>query len=456
MRFLSVLFIVLIIIGLEGCGRSENRGMQGDMPNILVIYVDDVGYNDLGCYGARDEAIETPNIDRMAADGIRFTDWFSACNVCAPSRAALLTGRYPNRCGLPVCPSGDAFGDDFRRNIGLQQSEITIQEVLKPLGYMTAMYGKSHLGDDPVFYPMRHGFDEYYGSLVNFPIQGTCPVFEGDSVVEQAVRYQDIHSRLTRRTVEFMKRSQQAGKPFFIYLAHYLCHGPWDPNRKFATDEEWEIYQNQPVKGHLKDGGDKLYPALVRELDWHVGEVLKAIEDLDIDENTLVFLISDNGPWLPAGSAWPLRGSKYNTFEGGHRVPSIARWKGRIPAGQVSDALCSTMDLFPTIAHLAGAGLPGDREIDGINIWPVLRGDKNGRGHDILYYYNGITLEAVRDEKWKLHLPREQHCKVYWSNGNLGGFTSLDKPALFNLETDIEEKSDVADEYPVVVERLLD
>ena len=137
-------------------------------------------------------------------------------------------------------------------------------------------------------------------------------------------------------------------------------------------------------------------------------------------------------------------------------MPSIARWKGRIPAGQVSDALCSTMDLFPTIAHLAGAGLPGDREIDGINIWPVLRGDKNGRGHDILYYYNGITLEAVRDEKWKLHLPREQHCKVYWSNGNLGGFTSLDKPALFNLETDIEEKSDVADEYPVVVERLLD
>jgi arylsulfatase A-like enzyme len=423
--------------------------VPGDLPNILVVFVDDVGYNDLGCYGARDETIKTPNMDRMAAEGIRFTDWFSACNVCAPSRAALLTGRYPNRCGLPVCPSGDAFGDDFRRNIGLQQSEITIPELLKSLGYMSAMYGKSHLGDDPIFYPMRHGFDEYYGSLVNFPIQGTCPI------VEPAGRYQDIHTRLTRRTIEFMKRSQEAGKPFFVYLAHYLCHGPWDPNRRFATDEEWGIYQNQPVRGHLKDGGDRIYPALVRELDWHVGEVLKAIEDLDMDENTLVFLISDNGPWLPAGSAWPLRGSKYNTFEGGHRVPSLAWWPGKIPAGQVSNALCTTMDLFPTIAHLTGAGLPDDREIDGINIWPVLRGDKNGRGHDILYYYNGITLEAVREEKWKLHLPREPHCKVYWSGGKLGGFSSLDKPVLFNLETDIQERSDVAGEYPHIVERLL-
>ena len=434
----------------EGCSSKFTR-----KPNFIIIFADDVGYNDLGCYNARDKAIKTPNIDQMAAEGIKFMDWFSVCNVCAPSRAALLTGRYPNRCGLPVCPSGDAFGEDFRRNIGLQQSEITIPEMLKPLGYKTAMYGKSHLGDDPRFYPLHFGFDEYYGSLTNFPINGTCPVLEGDMIVEPAVRYQDIHIKLTQRTIEFMKKSRQADKPFFIYLAHYLCHGPWDPNRKFATDEEWEVYQNQPVRGHLKDGGDKLYPALVRELDWHVGEVLKAINDLGIADNTLVVFISDNGPWLPAGSAWPLRGSKFNTFEGGHRVPSIARWPGKIPAGQVSVALGSTMDYLPTIAHLAGAELPDDRKIDGIDIWPILKGDNNKRGHDILYYYNGSTLEAVREGKWKLHLPRQPDMKVYWSKGTLGGFESLDSPRLFNLKTDLEEKSNVADKYPAVVKRLL-
>lgn len=452
--FIKLMGLSSLALTVPNCFKS-NEGQRDKLPNFLLIFVDDMGYNDLGCYGARDKAIKTPNIDRMAAEGIKFKDWFSVCNVCAPSRAGLLTGRYPNRCGMPVCPSGDAFGEDFRKNIGLQQSEVTIPEMLNPLGYKTAMYGKSHLGDDPKFYPLRHGFDEYYGSLTNFPIGGTCPVLEGDTIAEPAVRYPDIHKKLTQHTINFMKESQQAGKPFFIYLAHYLCHGPCDPNREFATDEEWEIYQNQPVKGHLKDGGDKLYPALVRELDWHVGEVLKAIDELNIDENTLVIFISDNGPWLPAGSPWPLRGSKYNTFEGGHRVPSIARWPSKIPAGQISDALCSTMDYLPTIANLAGARLPGDRKIDGINIWPVLQGDKKAQGHNILYFYNGITLEAVREGKWKLHLPRQKQNRVYWSKGKIGGLQNLEKPILFNLKDDIEEKIDVSDQYPEVVERLL-
>ncbi|MHC4983987.1 MAG: sulfatase-like hydrolase/transferase, partial [Planctomycetota bacterium] len=221
-------------------------------PNFIIIFVDDMGYNDLGCYSAKDPAIKTPNLDRMATEGVRFTDWFSACSVCAPSRASLLTGRYPSRCGLPVCPNPKSWGEEWTRNIGLQASEITIAELLKPLGYMTAMYGKSHLGNDPKFYPMRHGFDEYYGSLNNFPIGGTCPVLEGDEVVEPKVRYHEIHKRLTQRTIEFMKKSKSAGKPFFIYLAHYLVHGPWEPNRRFATDAEWAVYQSQPVPGHLR------------------------------------------------------------------------------------------------------------------------------------------------------------------------------------------------------------
>lgn len=426
-----------------------------EKPNFLVILVDDLGFNDLGCYGARDPAIKTPHIDRMAEEGIRLTDWFSGCSVCAPSRAALLTGRYPQRCGLPICPTPTAFGEHYNQNTGLQDSEITIAKLLKPLGYRTAMYGKSHLGHDPKFYPLRHGFDEYYGSLSNFPIGGTSPVLEGDDVVDPAMKYQDIHKKLTRRTIDFMAKSRKAGKPFFIYLAHYLVHGPWDPNREFATDEEWAIYQKQPVKGHLRNGGDKLYPALVRELDWHVGEVLKALKEQGLEKNTFVLFMADNGPWLPAGSAWPLRGSKFNTFEGGHRVPSIARWPGRIPAKQVSDKLCSTMDVLPTIGGLAGAGLPEDRVIDGADIWDVMTGKAKGSPHDVLYYYNGLTLEVVRKGKWKLHLPRKPHMQVHWARGRLGGLHSLDEPLLYNLAEDVSEKEDVAAKHPDVVKELL-
>ncbi|MBL7133048.1 MAG: sulfatase [Phycisphaerae bacterium] len=432
-----------------------NENDVNKKPNFLVIFVDDMGYNDLGCYNAKDPAIKTPNIDRMAAEGVKFTDWFSACSVCAPSRASLLTGRYPSRCGLPVCPSGSVFGENFQKNIGLQDSEVTIAKLLAPLGYRTAWYGKSHLGNDPKFYPLRHGFDEYYGSLNNFPIGGTCPVLEGNKVVDPKVRYHQIHQKLTDRTIKFMTESKKAGKPFFIYLAHYLVHGPWEPNRKFASDAEWKVYQNQPVKGHLRNGGEKIYPALVRELDWHVGKVLAAMKELELDDNTFVVFISDNGPWLPAGSAWPLRGSKYSTFEGGHRVPAIARWPGKIPPDQTCDKLCSTMDVFPTIAAMASAKLPKDRIIDGLNILPVMQGRAGAEAHDVMYYYNGLTLEVVRRGKWKLHLPRQPHMKVYWSRGKLGGLKQIKDPILYDLSKDIREKKNVADEHPVVVKRML-
>jgi len=434
-------------LGSRGLGMPAGSGKQ---PNFIIIYADDLGYNDLRCYGARDAAIETPNIDRMAAEGIRFTDWFSACNVCAPSRASLLTGRYPSRCGMPVCANDSGRFQGWSQNIGLQQSETTIAELLRPLGYATAWYGKSHLGHGQKFLPRRHGFDEYYGSLYNFPVGGGREILEGDEVVERDVRFEQIHQRLTDRTVAFMKKSSRQGRPFFIYLAHYLVHGPWVPNRRFATDEQWASYRN--LKGRMNP---KVYPAMVRELDWHVGEVLKALKEHALDDNTFVVFISDNGPWLPAGSARPLRGSKYNTFEGGHRVPAIARFPGRIPPEQVCDKLCSTMDILPTIAALAGAALPTDRVIDGLNIWPVMQGKADAKAHDVLYYYNGVTLEVVREGKWKLHLPREQHMRVYWSRGRLGGLKSLKKPVLFDLARDVGETKDVAKKYPQVVKRLL-
>ena len=426
-------------------------------PNVLVIYVDDVGYNDIGCYDAQDPAIETPNIDQMAKEGIRFTDWISASNTCAPSRGALLTGRYPTRNGVAAGQnSTGVFGDDHVLNSGLHVSEYTMAELLKDVGYNTAMYGKSHLGFAPSMFPLTFGFDEYYGSMSNFPIGGACPIWENDTMISRGEKFQDTHIELTNRSIAFMKKSKKEKKPFFIYLSHYLAHGPWDPNRQFATDEEWKIFQNQPIRGHLQNGGDRIYPALIREMDWHVGQVLAALKELELDENTIVFFISDNGPWLPAGSAWPLGGSKYNTFEGGHRVPAIVRWPGTIPGNQISDKLMSSMDVFPTVAKLSGGKVPDDRVIDGKDVRAVLMGDKDAKGHDVLYYYGGYLLEAVRENNWKLHLPRKKENKVYWSKGKkLGGILDLEKPLLFDLSSDPTEKKDVAAKHPEVVKRLL-
>ena len=425
-------------------------------PNVLVIYVDDVGYNDIGCYGAKDPSIETPHIDQLAKQGMRFTNWISPSPVCAPSRAALLTGRYPMRNGVAAgMNTSGVFGENHVLNYGLQPSEYTLAELLRDVGYKTAMFGKSHLGFSPKFFPNHFGFDAYYGSLGNYPIGGTCVVWENDKIVDKAGKFQDVHAQLTDRTIAFMKESQKEKKPFFIYLSHYLAHGPWDPNRQFATDEEWEIYQNQPIRGHLLNGGDKIYPALIREMDWHVGKVMAALKELSLDENTLVFFISDNGPWLPGGSAWPLGGSKFNTYEGGHRVPAIVRWTGTVPANQVNDQMMSTMDVFPTVARLAGGKVPDDRVIDGKDAHAVLMGKMNAKGHEVLYYYAGHLLEAVRENNWKLHLPRKETNKVYWAKQRLGGIQNLDKPLLFDLSTDLAEKNDVAAKHPDVVQRLL-
>ena len=430
---------------------------KAEKPNVIVIYVDDVGYNDIGCYGSKDPAIQTPHIDKLAKDGMRFTNWISASNTCAPSRAALLTGRYPMRNGVAAgMNTVGVFGDDHVLHYGLQPSEYTLAELLKDVGYKTAMFGKSHLGFSPEFFPNKLGFDAYYGSLANYPVGGTCMVWENDKVVDKAGKFQDVHAQLTKRTIAFMKESQKEKKPFFIYLSHYLAHGPWDPNRQFATDKEWEIYQSQRRRGSLKNGGDRIYPALIREMDWHVGKVMTALKDLLLDENTLVFFISDNGPWLPAGSAWPLAGSKYNTYEGGHRVPAIVRWPGRVSANQINDQLMSTMDVFPTVAKLAGGKMPDDRVIDGKDAQAVLMGQKDAKGHDVLYYYNGQVLEAVREHHWKLHLPRKKVNKVYWAKQPLGGIHNLDKPMLFNLSSDLAEKNDVAAQHPEVVQRLLE
>ena len=281
--------------------------------------------------------------------------------------------------------------------------------MLKPLGYATAAYGKWHLGDADKFAPRKQGFDEYIGRKHNFHV-GKPGVWFHNEEPQGEIMFREAHQKLTDATIAFMKQQQANEKPFFIYLAHYLVHGPWSPNKEFCTPEEWASVQKR--KGGMNPTA---LPAMVRELDHHVGLVLAALKELNIEKETLVIFASDNGPWLPAGSAHPLSGGKYTTMEGGHRVPAIIRWPGRIPAGQVSDQLVSALDVLPTIAAATGASLPADRKYDGYDLMPMLSGKTDKSPRQEFAYYNGLTLEAVRREPWKLHLPRKAAHRVYWA-----------------------------------------
>jgi len=441
---------------LLSCGNPDSKDKLLK-PNVIVILADDLGYNDLGCYGAKDVGVQTTNIDRLANEGIRFTDWQSANSVCAPSRASILTGRYTPRNGQVVV--SHPFDKDQYEHLGLYQDEVTIAELLKPIGYATAAIGKWHMGEHYDYRPLRHGFDHYFGQMHNIAIGQKAEIYKDDTIIKDSAFYENMHELLTNDTKAFMRKSKEEDIPFFIYLSHYLVHGPWEPSRKFATDEEWKI--RTEVKGDIHH---KVYPAMVRELDWHVGEIISELERLDITENTIIFFISDNGPWLTnnsersAGSAWPLRGSKFNTFEGGHRVPGIVKYPGKIPAGQVSDELASSMDILPTLAHITGATLPVVKVIDGKNIWPILHNEKDAKSpHKVLYGYQGKNLQTIRKGQWKLHLPRTPKSVPFYAQQRWGRGTidSLSTAMLFNLEQDIGEQIDMADKYPEILEDLL-
>ena len=412
-------------------------------PNILVIYVDDMGYGDLGCYGSK---TKTPQIDQLAADGTRFTNYLSAANVCSPSRAALLTGRYPTRCGLPVCPNGKE--PLWNKHVGLPPDEITIAELLQGQGYATAAFGKWHLGNLEPYGPLKQGFDEYQGALYNFPV-GKKNVWLDNEKPRDKIRFADAHQRLTDATINFMKKQQAAEKPFFIYLSHYLVHGPWSPNKEFCTAEEWESVKNK--KGKMNPTA---LPAMVRELDHHVGLVLQSLKDLDIENETLVVLASDNGPWLPAGSAKPFSGGKYTTMEGGHRVPAIVRWPQHVTAGKVSNEMVSALDMLPTIAAASGVTLPTDRKYDGFNLLPLLTGETTQSPREDFVYYNGLRLEAVRQGPWKLHLARQPASAVYWQKSPKGGHFKLDNAILNLLTDDPAENKNLAANNPDEVTRL--
>jgi arylsulfatase len=304
------------------------------------------------------------------------------------------------------------------------------------------------MGEHPRFRPLRHGFDEYYGCMHNFPV-GVVPqdIYEGDSLAGQEI-YENIHDRLTDRAIRCMEEAGEADSPFFIYLAHYLVHGPWEPGREFCTEEEWSA--RKKYNGRMNQ---VVYPAMVREMDWQIGRLMNALDSLEMEENTVIFFLSDNGPWLrndtvrSAGSAWPLRGSKFNTFEGGHRVPAIVSWPSRFIRGVKCDRMISSMDILPTIASLAGASLPDDRTFDGRDITPLLKGQKMEeiRNRQLLYYH-ATNLQVIREGDWKLHLPRKPHHLHFMGSRHAGRGTidSLDHPLLYNLSADLEEKTDVS------------
>lgn len=412
-------------------------------PNVVIIFTDDQGYGDVGCFGAK--GFVTPNLDRMAREGIRFTDFYVAQPVCSSSRTALLTGCYPNRLGIV-----GALGPRDRHGIG--DSEVTLGQLCKPRGYATAAFGKWHLGHHPRFLPTHHGFDEYLGLPYSndmwprHPSAGKdypeLPLIEGDKTIELNPDQTKLTTLYTERAAKFIDR--HAGQPFLLYLAHSMPHVPLHVSEKF--------------KGKSEQG---LYGDVIEEIDWSVGQVLEALKRNGLDENTLVLFTCDNGPWLVygnhAGTTGPLREGKATTFEGGVRVPFIARWPGKIPAGAVCREPAMTIDLFPTIARLIGANLP-EHKIDGLDIWPLLSAQPGAKSpHEALYFYWLNRLDAVRSGRWKLHLAHDYpHLDTPGADGKPGKLVPHRiEPALYDLDADIGETTNVAGQHRDVVERLL-
>jgi arylsulfatase A-like enzyme len=423
-------------------------------PNFVIILADDLGYGDLKCFGSSGN--ETPNLDRMAAEGVRFTDCYAPMPYCAPARASLLTGRYPFRHGMWSNPAPDSGID-----IGLALSEITLPEALKPKGYKSICIGKWHLGHTPEFLPRRQGFDEYYGipySNDMRPVQ----ILHNEEVVQYPVVQGHITRDYTGRALDFIGRNRS--NPFLLYLAHAMPHKPLAASEEFYSRKE-----------------GRLYADVIRELDWSVGEVLKRLRELQLEHDTLVVFLSDNGPWY--GGSTPFRGMKARPWEGGIRVPMIARWPGRIPPGNVSREICGLIDLFPTLCGLAGVRLPEDRLIDGKDILPLLTKPGAATPHESIYAMSGAQLHVIRSGKWKLHVrspgtstsnagtsasyvdprgpdgltliaPFEQARPSQYP-----GLQTGDPPKemmLFDLEKDPSEQHDVAAANPDVVKRLHD
>jgi len=422
---IAALILTLAGVLLIGIWNLEVFGEDRSVPNIVLIFTDDQGYQDIGVFGS--PLIKTPNLDRMAAEGMKFTDFYVGAPVCSASRAALMTGCYCARVGV----TGVFFPNRSRR--GLNPDEITVAEVLKSKGYATACIGKWHLGDEKPFLPTRQGFDSYFGipysndmSITREGRRGP-PLMRNEEIVEHPADQATLTKRYTEEAVKFIKANKH--KPFFLYLPHTMPHVP--------------LFASEKFKDTSKRG---LYGDVIEEIDWSVGQVLATLKETGVDENTLVIFTADNGPWLSKGKhggcALPLRDGKFTTYEGGMREPCIMRWPGRIPAGAVCSQIAATIDILPTFAALAGAKVPDDRVIDGRSIVPLMEGKPGAKSPHKAYFYRGT---AVRWGNWKLLLK---------ARSTVRSRPAGPCPQLYDLATDISESKNLADEHPEIVERL--
>lgn len=449
-----------LILGFGTLAVAEER-----LPNIVLIMVDDMGYSDIGCQGS--VGYQTPQIDKMAKEGTRFTSFYVAQAVCTASRAALLSGAYPNRVSMQ-----GALNHTSRE--GIHPDELLLPEICKSKGYATAIFGKWHLGTVDAFHPMKNGFDEYLGIPYSndnskyHPVLADemppLPLYDGEKVVELDADQHLFTKRFTERSVAFIEKNKD--RPFFLYVPHVMPHVP--------------IFASEEFEGTTQAG---LWGDVISELDWSVGEILQAVKDNGLDDNTLVVFFSDNGPFLSygehAGHAVPLREGKLTSFEGGVRVPCIMRWPGRIPAGRVCDEPMMEFDFLPTICGLIGADLP-ERKIDGKDILPVMENQDGAVSpHEALFIWAGSELQAVRSGPWKLHFahpyitvaaePGKNGKPSNWENmqpksitqSGIEGIASRHgyrveqlELSLFNLDTDMGETKNVADANPEVVKRL--
>jgi len=453
------------------------KGFSGKRPNIVVIFTDDMGYGDLGCYGSK--AIKTPNIDNLANEGMRFTDFYSCSAICSPSRAGLLTGRYPHRTGVtfPFPAGEDTFMRSILRRVGLMSgslgaldmqgaesigkglppSEITIAEALKIVGYRTACIGKWHIGDftkDPKYHPHNHGFDfftGFNGANDDWPVAFWR---EQEEVVKDIGIDQAHYTGLfTKEAVDFIERSKD--EPFFLYLCHKDPHQPCIPSENFLDKS---------------DGGR--HGDTVEEVDWSVGEIMECLQKNGLDKDTIILFTSDNGPWYD-GSSGGLRGRKGQSFEGGYSVPFIARWPGKIPAGSVCSEPSMSIDFFPTFMHLAGLELPDDRIIDGKNVWGLLAGEEDKSPHEALYFFHHNELEGMRTGKWKYFrhtnsyvwpVPQDKPTTFFGNvaagyeykpeNSDISVPALGSFPLLYNMELDRGESYNLMKKYPDVGRRM--
>ncbi len=435
---------VLLLFFCTACKKDPKYPLPKTPPNVILIFTDDQGYQDVGVFGADD--IPTPNLDKLALDGIKLTSYYSAQAVCSASRAGILTGCYPNRIGIH-----NAFMPDSK--IGLNPKETTIAEMLKQKGYATGIFGKWHLGDATEFLPTRHGFDEYYGipySNDMWPLHpqqgpvfdfGPLPLYQNESIIDTITDQTFLTTEITKRSVDFINRNKD--NPFFLYVPHPQPHVPL-----FVSDK------------HRGKSNRGLYGDVIMEIDWSVGEILKALQEHKLEENTIVIFTSDNGPWLSygnhAGSAKPFREGKGTAWEGGHREPFIMRYPRELKGGRTISQPLMAIDVLPTLAEATDAELPA-MDIDGKSAWSLLKGTTDKSPQEAYFFYYKVNeLHAVRYGKWKLYFPhnyRTMEGQIPGKDGLPGNYAyvDLEEMELYDVSNDLSETQNLAEDFPEVV-----